>query len=60
MVQSGSLVPTRNSSTHKCMAWRWRGCGRIPKVEKLAIIWAKMQLHSNISEVVSIFSSEAK
>jgi len=46
------------------MAW---GCGRIPKAEKLAIIrakffniWESMQLHSRVSEAVSISPTEAK
>jgi len=32
---------TENEQRHKRTAWGCRGCGRIPKAEKLAIIWEK-------------------
>jgi len=40
-----NLIDLRTSEypeQHKRMAWGCRGCGRIPNVEKLAIIRAKI------------------
>jgi len=49
---------------HKRATWGFRGCGRIPNAAKLAIKFSKfgqsIQLHSHVSEVVSIFQTEAK